>query len=219
MRTREYVAAMGARSFITPLALALLAAPLAYAQSTEPGIAGSELIAAANADGVFELLPSEQLVVVRHTGSGMICTFDPSYGSRLFVAAEGQRGDSVSCDTEDSAGHFTLSATRLTEARPIDESMSEAMDGIGGWARELRPLSSEANAAPGTLPENRSTSFVFAGPEGDTYGRAGVAITEGWLISLFYSAPAATAEDQVIASQRSHMLWTSALAQLEVMRD
>lgn len=213
---------MGARILIASLACFACLTPAARAQDAGAAATlGVELISSAEADGVFELLPSEQLVLLRHAGSGMICTFDPNFGSRLFVAPGEPRGDTVSCDTEDAAGHFTLSATRQDEAQPIEAAMTETMEGIESWARDLQPLSATANSvAPdqSTLPENRSLSFTFEGPEGATYGRAGVAITNGWIISMVYFAPVTDETAQALATNRSHMLWTSALAQIEVTR-
>jgi hypothetical protein len=199
-------------------------APLsATAQETEPtasvGSLALELIAEGGAADVFEPLPSEQLIVVRHGRSGLVCRLEPDNRNRLVIFPQAARGEDVACDTTDGAESSTLYATRFSFEATLEDLIGGAVTAIHQRfpdARQLPPLTE--NSAPG-LPASQSAHFMVTRPDGALlYTRVTVAIVGQWAIKLRYSvvAPdeAATQRGQAAAA----MLWNATLSDLTQQR-
>lgn len=173
------------------IALSMLVAAPAWAQEAEPqATPGSELIAAASAEGVFELLPGEGIVTLRHMRSGLVCRMALGAANRLLIFPQAARGEDVACDSHDGRVGVTLYATRFS----FETSLAEQIEGASAAVRtrfpgaRALPTPVRASAEPG-MPERASARFIVTNAEGaPTYSRIDVALVRGWAIKLRYSA-------------------------------
>ena len=87
------------RRLFCTLALSLMASPVFAdppAANVSPGAVGRELIARANADGVFELAATDaQTIVLRHSRSGLTCRMHAASANRLLIFPQAARGEDV----------------------------------------------------------------------------------------------------------------------------
>lgn len=195
------------------IALSMLLAAPARAQEAEPQAApispGLELIAAASADGVFELLPGEQIIAVRHTRSGLVCRMALGNANRLLIFPQAARGEDVACDSHDGRMGVTLYATRFS----FETSLAEQIEGASAAVRtrfpgaRALPTPVGASTEPG-MPERASARFIVTNAEGaPTYSRIDVALVRGWAIKLRYSAIGDDAEAIQAADNAADAAW------------
>lgn len=195
------------------IALSMMVAAPAWAQEAEPQAApsspGLELITAASAEGVFELLPAEEIITVRHARSGLVCRMPLGAANRLLIFPQAARGEDVACDSHDGRVGVTLYATRFS----FETSLAEQIEGASAAVRTRFPAARalptpvEAAAGPG-LPESASARFIVTNAQGlPTYSRIDVAFVRGWAIKLRYSAIGDDAETIQAADNAADSVW------------
>jgi hypothetical protein len=201
-------------------ALALLFAAPVWAQESEtppePIAQAQHIIAAASAEDLFEALPSDHQVVMRHTRSRLTCRFDASWRNRIVIFAEAARGEDIACDSSNGSRTITLYATRYSFATNLRDQFSGAVDAIRRRfpdARDYAPGS--AQASPG-LPQTRSAAFIVSRPndQAQMYTQVNVAMASGWVYVMRYTALAADAAAQQNAEAAAHRAWTSVLSEI-----
>lgn len=200
--------------------LGVLGAGQAAAQPSEAtasvGALGLELINAGNAEGVFEALPSEQLIVVRHGRSGLTCRLNPENTNRLVIFPQSARGEDVACDSTDGRESVTLYATRFSFEASLDELMQGATAAVHHRFPDARELPASVQLANAGLPAQLTRQFLATRPEdgAQLYTRASVAFVGQWAIKLRYSVVAPTAEAARQGEVTSGLIWSSALSEL-----
>lgn len=207
------------RRMLGALALSLVLSASATAQEAEtpsPAALGLDLIAQGNAQGVFELLPNEQLVVVRHGRSGLVCRLSPANTNRLIIFPQAARGEDVACDSTDGAESITLYATRFSFEASLEELLQGAVAAIEHRFPNARALPASVEIASEGLPAQRSAQFMVTRDEDGAlmYTRASVAFIGDWAIKLRYSVVAATPEAAQQGEIASGLLWTATLSEL-----
>ncbi|MGQ0532344.1 MAG: hypothetical protein ACT4OF_06590 [Caulobacteraceae bacterium] len=205
-------------------ALALFMAAPAWAQSASepsaaPGSLALGLIAQSNADGVFEPLPAEQIIVVRHSRSGLVCRFDPTHANRLLLFPQAVRGEDVACDSEGEGQAIRLYATRYAFETTLEQQLQGAVLAVQQLHPDLRAYSPATEIAADALPPHRTAHFFFNGRNGARlYSRVSVAVVRGWVIKLRYTTVAPDADAAQRAEQASGMLWNATLSELTARR-
>lgn len=200
---------------VVVLALAMLwAAGPALAQteaaSAAPAAIAQDLVAQAEATDLFEILPSDRDVVVRHTRSGLVCRMDARATNRIVVFPQAARGEDVACDSTRGGASTTLYATRFS----FDTTLQEQIRGAEAAIRNRFPA---ARAVAGTEPEpasSRTVEFLVTHDGAPMYTRASVAILDGWTIKLRYTAAAADEAAAVRAQATAAALWRTILAEI-----
>lgn len=207
-------------------ALALLWAAPAMAQQTPaatstPGAApapaaATALITAASAQDLFEAIPSDSQVVVRHTRSGLTCRMRSSWRNRIIIFPDAARGEDVACETANASVNIRLYATRYSFRTTLDQQINGAIAVIRQTSPDARDYTPTVPQTFPGLPTTRSADFLLsrASDHAQMYSHVSVAMASGWVYVLRYSAPAADAaaahQDEVAA----HALWQSALGEI-----
>jgi hypothetical protein len=203
------------RRLLCALALCLAIASPAWAQgSATPDAAG--LIAQGNAQGVFEPVASDELIVVRHGRSGLICRLNPANTNRLVIFPQAARGEDVACDSTDGRESITLYATRYSFEASLDELLQGATAAIRHRFPDARELPASIQVSGEGLPAQLTSQFLVTRPEdgAQLYTRASVAFVGQWAIKLRYSTVAPTAEAAQQGEVTSGLIWSSTLNQL-----
>lgn len=208
------------RQLLCALALAALSAAPVFADEPEaelnasPGAIATGLIGDSNAEGVFEVYPSEHDVVVRHIRSGLICRMPEANANRLIIFPQAARGEDVACETTDGHETIRLFATRF----PFNTTLQAQVDGASAVIARQHPdarafAASTAIAATG-LPESRSAHFIISNNGVRSYTRVSVAVIDGWVIKMRYTAPAADDTAAREAAQLSGRFWAGVLQEM-----
>jgi hypothetical protein len=201
---------LGALAFLSMASPALADPP--------PGGAALELIASSNAEGVFEALPSERAIVVRHTRSGLTCRLTPGDSNRLLIFPQAARGEDVGCETRNGRESTTLYATRYSIEAPLDEQIRGVEAAIRQRFPEAEPLGATMAISSDTLPAHRTVQFIIR-PDGvRTYTRASVAQVGQWTIKLRYSVVAPDAEAVRQGELAANLAFASALRDITQQR-
>ena len=118
------------RPLLCALALSLIALAPARADPPEgelnasPGAIADGMIGDADAEGVFEVVPDEHLIAVRHTRSGLVCRMDPAHANRLVIYPQAARGEDVGCESRSDSGEMIkLIATRYSVQATLDDQV------------------------------------------------------------------------------------------------
>ncbi len=204
------------------LGLCIFTPALADPPEGEPtasvGSLGLELIADANAEGVFELVPAEHTIVVRHARSGLVCRMDPDSGNRLVIFPQAARGEDVACDSNDGNASVTLYATRFSFAEPValDDLAEAAAAAIAQRYPGARELPPPPQSSGDGLPASRTAQFMVAreGDDAPMYTRATVALVGDWAIKLRYTALAHDAAAAHAAEQTANAIWRATLSEM-----
>ncbi len=203
-------------------ALALAAVNAAHADPIEadtiaaPGAIASGMIAAAGADGLFELFDDGQ-VSLRHVSSGMICRFPSgSSGGRIVLFPGLPRGDDVACDVADGRETTTLYATRLPFETSLDDLIASAETALRQRFPDARAYSAAAEAAAdGILPPIRTAQFMVTRSDGALmYTRVSVALVNGWAIKQRYTSLAPDDAAALQGELTSRAIWRGALGEI-----
>lgn len=189
--------------------------PVAPEPAASPAATGQELIAQASAEDLFELLPAERLIVVRHTRSGLVCRMDPGDGNRLVVFPQAARGEDIACDSTDGSESLTLYATRFSFDTTLQEQTEGAEAAIRHRFPDARPYSGAQEPPDSSLPPWRTIEYLVTRQDGARmYTRASVALVNGWAIKLRYSL---VAPDDATVRQGhsiSEAAWRGALVEI-----
>lgn len=207
------------RPLLCALALSLIALAPARADpptgelNASPGALASGMIGDANAEGVFEVVPDEHLIAVRHSRSGLVCRLDPNNANRLVIYPQAARGEDVACESRSDGGEsIKLIATRYSVEAQLSVQIQLTSDLIRRQfpdARELPPV-----APPAAGAANRTIAFMVTRDGVATYTRASIAVIGQWSYSLRYSVPATTPAAAARAQQVSSGIWAQTLSEL-----
>lgn len=179
------------RALVGMAALSLIATP---ALADVPR-AAQDLIAGANAQGVFEAAPSEPgAIVVRHPRSGLVCRLGAGASNRLMVFPQAARGEDVACETTLDGVTVVLFATRFSFATSLDEQIRGVETAIRQRYPDAQPHEATREIASDTLPAHRTTAFVVTRNGVRCFTSASVTQVGDWVIKLRYTAPAGSAE-------------------------
>jgi hypothetical protein len=200
--------------------LGALAPVSADAQQTEPTSSANaqQLIAHANATGVFEALPSDQLIVVRHPRSGLICRLAPGNTNRLVIFPQAARGEDVACDSTDGTESVTLYATRYSFETNLDELLQGAVAAIRHRFPDAQEL--PAPTSPSDQPAQRTAHFMATRPSDGArlYTRVTVAQVGQWAIKLRYSIVAPDADGARVGEAAAGAIWNATFSDLTQAR-
>lgn len=208
------------RGLLCTLALMLAAAP-ALADPPEgelraaSGSLGLELIDAASADGVFELLPSgPHTIVLRHPASGLVCRFGVDDPNRLVIFPQAARGEDVACETEEGGAAIRLFATRYSFATTV----TEQIEGAGGVIERLypgaQPFRIPQPISESGLPAHRTIAYLVERQGVRSLTSASVAQIGDWVFKLRYTAPAADAEAARAAANAAERAFAATLREI-----
>lgn len=207
------------RPLVCALALSLIALAPARADPPEgdlnasPGAIASGMIGDANAEGVFEVVPDEHLIAVRHVRSGLVCRLDPNYGNRLVIYPQAARGEDVACESRSDAGEtIKLIATRYSVEAQLDVQIQLTDNLIRQQFPDAQPLPASTQTIGGA--RSRTIQYMVSRNGVPTYTRASIAVIGQWSYSLRYSTPAANAAAAARAEQTSAALWTATLGEI-----
>jgi hypothetical protein len=193
-----------------------LADPPADEPNAAPASIGLDMIAEARADGVFELIPTEHLVGVRHARSGLVCRMDPANTNRLIIFPRAARGEDVACESVGARESITFYATRFPVATNLQEQMTVAAAAIRHRYPDAQACASIADeAASAGLPAYRSVAFMVAGADGARmYTRATIALLNGWAFKLRYTVLAPDDAAVQRAERSANLIWRAALTEI-----
>ena len=208
------------RQLFCALAFALIAAP-AWAQGTEEepqasvGSLASGLIGDADAEGVFDIVPAEHQVAVRHTRSGLVCRMDPNGANRLIIFPEAARGEDVACETSDGNATIKLYATRFSFRTNVADQLAGSATAIQHHFPDARPFQMTLRASADGLPPSQTAHFLVHEANGpQQYTRVSVAMIHGWVFKLRYTAPAANDAAAQQAALVADRVWAEALSEI-----
>lgn len=191
------------------LAAALGAAPALAEPARSQPVAARQIINAADAGDLFTPLPGDRGARARHAASGLICAFGAD-GGRILVFPGLPRGDDVGCDAASPAGAATLYATRYPMTTDIEAHLDGAIRSIHARYPAAQPYAASARAAE---DGSRSARFVNEAADGARlYTRVSLALIDGWVIKMRYSAPAADDAAVAAADAAADQLWADTLA-------
>lgn len=209
------------RQLVCALALAALAASPALADppagelNASPGAIATGMIGDADAEGVFEVVPAEHTIAVRHTRSGLVCRMDPNDANRLIIFPQAARGEDVGCETSNAREDIKLYATRFSFATNVNQQIQGASAAIQSHFPGATPYQMALRASSDGLPPSQSAHFIIRGENGAReYTRVSVAMIRGWVIKLRYTAPAATdaaAQQDALMADR---VWAEVLSEI-----
>jgi len=198
------------------LAIGVLALAPLSAHGQQPGAPAdsraSELIAQSSAEGVFEAQPSDQVIVVRHARSGLVCRLDPDNRNRLIIFPQAARGEDVACDSTDGTESVTLYATRLS----FEVTPQQLIEGAVTAIRERFPDARELPLAdaPDSPPLVQSAQFMVTRDGAPYYTRVTVALVGPWVIKLRYTLAAPDADAAQRGEAASNRIWNATLSEL-----
>lgn len=186
------------------LAAAILAAaPLAAAAQPAPGVTAEQisraraeadaLIAAADAEALFDNTTDSDVPTVRHKPSGLVCAFEPGEadnGITIFEQGVGiPRGEDVGCNSTFGGAHHTLYATRYRPAMSAERALSDAVAAIRRRFPDARRYEGSGTSIEvdregrQPLPPTHSAAFTIElEGVGPAYTSARVAEHDGWII-------------------------------------
>lgn len=204
------------RQLLVSLALTFSAAlaGTAHAQSA-PFQAAQAMIERAQAVGVFEPVADDNVITVRHVGSGIVCLFAPgSRRAELSLFETGlPRGDDVGC-VEDSADQWTtVYATRYAQPVSPEEALAGAVAGVRHRFPDARTTPARLQMTTETLPPIHAAHFFITLNDQRWITSALVARSGDWILKVRYSAPAID-EEAVLR----HQLEASAMLTHALMR-
>lgn len=200
------------RAFI---ALAAIVAP-AFAQETGPSRIedARAMIASFEVSDLFAPVDGDK-VTVRHTASGLTCSF---YGdetnARLVVFSGLARGEDVGCVNDRTDQARTLYATRYPDGVTAAQAMADAVASIRNRFADAQPTPARLHMRSDGLPEVADRHFLITLREEQWITSVFVAQHRGWTIKLRFTARAVD-EDAVMAAQlEANAVFTLALLKL-----
>jgi hypothetical protein len=212
------------RGLFCAFAFALIATP-ALAQQTPisspspastpaPSAAATALIAAADAQGVFEALASDNQIAVRHMRSGLTCRMDTGDANRLVVFPQAARGEDVACEASHGRVSVKLYATRYSFRTTVTEQVAGTVAVIQQRYPDARPFQMTLRGAGEGLPPSQSAHFLITEGGAQEYTRVSIAMIRGWAFKLRYTAPAASDAAAQQAALAADRLWAQTLTEI-----
>ncbi|NBB53195.1 hypothetical protein GVN24_33470 [Rhizobium sp. CRIBSB] len=165
--------------------LALLAAPMAWAQEADEDVPATaaeiaearatadQLIRDAEADGIFTNKTNDSVPTVEHAASGMRCLFSGSASDRIMVFPNQDddipRGDDVGCTSREEAlaVETTTYATRYRPMPSEDAVLDDSVRAIRNrWPDAIPFEGSLASTRIGELGAPKFAAFKVTTPDG-----------------------------------------------------
>ncbi len=199
------------RPLVATVALSLIATP-AFADAPQAAL---DLIAASNAQGVFEAAPSEPgAIVVRHPRSGLVCRMGAGAVNRLLLFPQAARGEDVACETTIDGVTIVLFATRFSFNTSLDEQIQGVESAIRQRYPGAQPYAATREISSDALPAHRSAAFFVSRDGGRCFTSASVAQLGDWVIKLRYTAPAGNDEAARAAETAAGRAFAATLADI-----
>ena len=211
------------RRLVCALAFVLIARP-AWGQGSEGepaasiGSLASGLIGEADAEGVFDIVPAEHEIAMRHTRSGLVCRMDPNGANRLIIFPEAARGEDVACETTNGHATIKLYATRFSFHTTMAEQISGSAAALRQHYPDAQPFQMSSRASMGGLPPNQTAHFLVRESGVQQYTRVSVAMIRGWVFKLRYTAPAASDDAARQAALAADRIWVETLSDIAAPR-
>lgn len=207
------------RRVLAALAVWAIAAP-ALAQEASVGSLGIELIARSDAEGVFEMIPSEQVIAVMHARSGLVCRLSRANTNRLILFPQAARGEDVACDSTDGRERVTVYATRYSFATSLEEQITGASAALRRSFPNASALPGPASmAAAGGLPPSVAARFGYANAGGEPmFWRTTIAMVGDWVIKVRYQTVAPDAAARQSAERAAEAVWRGVMGELMTNR-
>jgi hypothetical protein len=177
--------------------------------------AARAMIERAQASGVFEPLEDDNVIMVRHAASGMVCLFSSdNRRAELMLFSSGlPRGDDVGCIRDSQDLWTTLYATRYAQPMSAEQALGEAVAGIQNRFQDAQRTPAIIQMSTESLPPLHVAHF-FVTLEGDRWITSALVAQSGdWILKVRYTAPAPD-EDAV----RRHQLEASAMLAHALLR-
>jgi|CXWL01.1.fsa_nt_gi hypothetical protein len=200
--------------------LAFVATP-AFANPPEAELNASHgalsdgLIADAGAEGVFEIVPAQHMIAVRHIRSGLICRMAPENANRLILFPRAARGEDVACETSNEHETVRLFATRFSLETNLDQQIVGAAAAIRAHFPNAQSYEATLDIASDSLPPSRTAQFLATQADGARlYTRASVAQIGDWMIKLRYTAPAPDDAAAREGERMSNSIWRAAFQEI-----
>lgn len=183
--------------------------------NASPSAIASGLIGDADAEGVFEIVPAEHQVAVRHLRSGLVCRMDPNDANRLIIFPQAARGEDVGCETSNAREDIKLYATRFSFATNVNQQIQGASAAIQAHFPGATPYQMALRASSDGLPQSQSAHFIIRGENGArAYTRVSVAMIRGWVIKMRYTAPAASDASAQQDALMADRVWAEVLSEV-----
>lgn len=148
-----------------------------------------QVIARADAGDLFTNVTDGKVAAVRHTKSGMVCTFEAlgeNDGIVVFPAGDVPRGDDVACRKEVEGVSLTHYATRYPEPETAKQGLEMAVDAIrqrfpdAKWYEgATTELSTDRTGKP-EIPQTWQAHYVVGVQGHEYYTSARVAVHGEW---------------------------------------
>lgn len=213
------------RRFIGAFALAIALVAPAHAQDEEEAAGAdtaalaAQMIADARAEGVFEAVPNERFVLVRHTASGMVCRLSPATTNRIAIFPQAARGEDVACESLRNGEVMRLYATRYSFETTLDQQIAGATDAIREHYYSVHPLPEPSAASTEGGPRTATARFAAATQSGERfYTRVSVAQFGPWTIKMRFTAPMRGERDIERAERRAETVWGYAMRNMTARR-
>jgi hypothetical protein len=182
------------------------------------GVMALELIANAQADGVFEAAPGAHVVAVRHIQSGLVCVMPEENANTLRLFPQSARGEDVACDSHSDVEFQTLYATRYPQPAHLDDVFEGAVGAMVERFPDAELYTTEAvDGAPNIGPAprgSRTARFIITSEDGrQRYSRVSVAMIDGWCLKLRFTRIAEDDFAMIAAEETAELTWIAALDQ------
>jgi len=196
------------RTLVCAMTLSFVASA-AYADAPQAAL---DLIASADAQGVFEAAPSEPgAIIVTHPRSGLVCRLGAGAANRLLIFPQAARGEDVACETSADGETVVLFATRFSFTTSLDEQINGVADAIRRRYPEAQPAPAVRPIISDTLPPHRSSAFYISREGARCLTSVSVAQVGDWIIKLRYTAPAPNEAAARAAEQNAERRFNEAL--------
>lgn len=205
------------RTVMFPLLFFALASGGAAAQDAPPqdeptpAVLAAAILEQAGVTDLFDVVPDDEHVRIRHRASGMICRFNTDREPRIVVFDGLPRGEDVGCDYEEMGSDITLYFTRYAEPTTIEEQIGIANNAIINRFANAKPYETtmEMTRDGLELPASLTVQYTISDSAGKRFTRASVAMHNGWVIKMRYTSGVVTEEElgtQVLFSSMEWML-------------
>lgn len=146
----------------------------------------NRLIAASGSPDLFENITTNGVARVRHTASGLVCSFKPGAANNTLVLYSHPGwalGDDVGCNADMGEVYLTYYATRYPPGYSAEDSARDAAAAIRNRFPEARPHSGTAASveAPEGVGPIARTAFVIGGDAQPGYTHALNAKVGEWI--------------------------------------
>ena len=169
---------------------------------------GDQILRTANAQAFFENVSDEEVVLLHHRASGLVCLFEPGQQTnnvRVYPVRDGMPtlGHDVGCGT-DLGPTLTTYATRYEPTMTAEAAMDAAIAEIRAAWTEIEPV--QAAFSVETIPDMADPILAVFKATHSTLGRVATVVIifekNGWIYKMRATGNMDEAEDLVLLSSR-----------------